>query len=765
MRKKRIIFEQDLLDWITDSMSEKTALTRTKLSQLICEKMGWQSSTGKLREADCRKEMLRLEREGLMTFPKSNRKSKNNIGGINELTDLLIPEASCSLSNLGFVDLYPIRKGSKEAKIWCYLIEKYHYLSVSRMYGQQLRYLIKSSKYGWIGAMSFSSPAWSVDCRDQYIGWSNTKRQSHLQSIVCNNRFLILPTVRVKNLASFVLSIAAKQLPFDWENKYKVKPVLLETFVDKKLYRGTCYQAANWIKVGVSKGRGRNDIRNEYLKSLKDVYLYPLDRTWKEKLGGGTIISAPSSNYGDWVDEEMATLNLGDARLNNRVKVAFRSFAATPGGSVPKVTKGKQAEAKAIYRLLDNEKVEMEKVLNSHYEATCSRIKEHQIILAPQDTTELDYTAHPATTNLGKISNSHIGLLLHDTLALTESGTPLGLIDIQVWKREQEPLGRYASRKNIPIEQKESYKWLKSYQHCEMVQKKCPETIIVSIGDREADIFELLAEKTLTNARTELLVRSERTNYRSNMDGLIWDILPQQEEQTRITINIPRSGSRRARTATLSLRAKRLTVKRPRDKKYPLRCVDLTCIYVKETDYDESVAEPLEWMLLTTMEVSDDFPIERIVGWYTQRWCIETYHKTLKSGCKIEERRLGDSSRIERCLSIDLIIAWQIFYLTKLGREMPDLPCTVFFEECQWKALICNITKDHPPETPPTLKEATLMVGKLGGHLGRKGDGMPGIKAMWTGLQALELITEMWITMNKLFQKKKNRGGNNYGEM
>jgi hypothetical protein len=764
MRKKRIFFEQDLLDWITDTMSEQGTLTRTKLSQLICEKMGWKSSTGKLREADCRKEMLRLEREGLMTFPTPRRKSNKNIGGNYLLSDFPIPSASCSLLGLGTVDLYLIKKGSKEAKIWCYLIDKYHYLSEVRMYGQQIRYLIKSSNYGWIGAMSFNSPAWSVDCRDQYIGWSNAERQSRLQSLVCNNRFLILPTVRVKNLASFVLSIASKQLPFDWEKKYKVKPVLLETFVDKKLYRGTCYQAANWIKVGVSKGRGRNDIRNEHLKSLKDVYLYPLDRAWKEKLGGGTIISAPSSNFGDWVDEEMATLNLGDVRLNNRLKKVLRAFATAPGASVPKVTKGKQAETKAIYRLLDNEKVEMEKVLSTHYEATCHRIKEHQIILAPQDTTELDYTAHPATTSLGKISNSHIGLLLHDTLALTESGTPLGLIDIQVWKREQEPLGRYASRGNIPIEQKESYKWLKSYKHCEMVQKKCPETIIVNIGDREADIFELLAEKTLTNARTELLVRSVRTTYRSNMDGLIWDILPQQEEQSRITINVPRSGTRPARTATLSLKAKRLTVNRPRYKKYPLCSVDLTCIYVKEIDYDESVAEPLEWMLLSTMEVSADFPIERIVGWYTQRWCIETYHKTLKSGCKIEERRLGDSSRIERCLAIDLIVAWKIFYLTKLGREMPNLPCTAFFEECEWKALVCHITRENPPETPPTLKEATLMVGKLGGHLGRKGDGMPGIKAMWTGLQSLELITEMWIIMNKFLEKKKVRGGNSCGK-
>jgi hypothetical protein len=742
-----MIFEQNLLESAKALIKEHPAVTRTKLSQLLCEKLDWKSFTGKLREADCRKEMLRLEREGIMTFPQSKRKSTTNTGGYNQLTDLSLPTVSGNLSELGTIDLLPIVKQSSHAKIWCYLIKNYHYLPEVRMYGQQLRYLVRSSRYGWIGAVSFSSSALSVDCRDRYIGWTKEEKLKQLHRIVCNSRFLILPTVRVKNLASHILGLAAKQMPFDWEKRYQSKPLLLETFVDKELFLGTCYEAANWIKIGESKGRGRNDRRQECNESRKLVYLYPLDKRWQKLLGRerGTS-SAPL----DWVDEEMATLNLGDSRLHTRLKNVLRAFAAAPGESVPKATKGKPAEAKATYRLLDNENVQMEKILSSHYEATYSRIKEHQIILAPQDTTELDYNAHPATTNLGKISGSHVGFLLHDTLALTESGTPLGLIDIRLWKRKQEPLGRYARRDNIPIEQKESYKWLQSYQSCELIQKKCPDTIIVSIGDREADIFELLAEKTLTNARTELLVRSERTNYRANAEGLIWDILPQQEEQARIIVQIPRSGSRSARTATISLSAKRLDINRPRDKKYPLRSIDLTCIYAKEIDIDDSVKEPLEWMLLTTINISAEFPIERIVGWYTQRWCIETYHKTLKSGCKIEDRQLRNADRIEKCLAIDLIVAWKIFYLTKLGREMPDLPCTVFFEECEWKALVCHITQKIPPDTPPTLKEATLMVGKLGGHLGRKGDGMPGIKTMWKGLQDLELITEMWITMNKL---------------
>jgi hypothetical protein len=150
-------------------------------------------------------------------------------------------------------------------------------------------------------------------------------------------------------------------------------------------------------------------------------------------------------------------------------------------------------------------------------------------------------------------------------------------------------------------------------------------------------------------------------------------------------------------------------------------------------------------MLLTTVSVTTFEEAVEKLAWYTIRWAIEVYHRTLKSGCKVEERQLGHADRIETCLAIDMVVAWRIFHLAKLGRETPDVPCTVFFEEAEWKALMAYVTQNpNPPHKPPTLREAMRMVATLGGFLARKGDGEPGTKSLWLGLQRLDDLSSMW---------------------
>ena len=156
--------------------------------------------------------------------------------------------------------------------------------------------------------------------------------------------------------------------------------------------------------------------------------------------------------------------------------------------------------------------------------------------------------------------------------------------------------------------------------------------------------------------------------------------------------------------------------------------------------------DPLSWMLLTTCAVNSFAEATEKLDWYTKRWCIEIYHKTLKSGCKIEERQLGNADTIEACLAIDMVVAWRIYHLTKLGRECPNVPCTVFFEEAEWKALLTHAARQPvpPDQPPPPLGEAMRMVGALGGHLGRKSDGEPGTKSLWLGLERLSGMTDMY---------------------
>ena len=168
-------------------------------------------------------------------------------------------------------------------------------------------------------------------------------------------------------------------------------------------------------------------------------------------------------------------------------------------------------------------------------------------------------------------------------------------------------------------------------------------------------------------------------------------------------------------------------------------------IYAHEVGFDpKAVKEPLSWMLLTTVETTTaEQALERL-GWYGRRWCIEVFHRILKSGCKIEDRQLGTADRIEACLAIDLVIAWRIQWLTVQGRETPDIPCEGLLTAEEWKPLYAFIHRRPPPKKPPTLRDAIRMIARLGGHLGRKSDGEPGPMVLWRGLIELSNLAAGW---------------------
>ena len=207
---------------------------------------------------------------------------------------------------------------------------------------------------------------------------------------------------------------------------------------------------------------------------------------------------------------------------------------------------------------------------------------------------------------------------------------------------------------------------------------------------------------------------------------------------------MPRRDQRPARVATVEVRFAPVQLRPPRDQP-KLGIVRLWAVQAQETNAPAQ-AEPLHWTLLTTVEVASLEDALRMLSWYTIRWQIEVYHRTLKSGCRIEERQLGTTQRLENCLAIDMVVAWRITQLARLARERPDLPCSVFFQEAEWKALTSFVTNSYAPpaEQPPTIRQAVRMVAQLGGFLGRKGDGEPGTKTLWLGLQRLDDITCAW---------------------
>jgi hypothetical protein len=485
----------------------------------------------------------------------------------------------------------------------------------------------------------------------------------------------------------------------------------------------------------------------------KDIYLYPLCADWQEilcsegepRLGERGRVAEPL----DWVEEEFGTVELYDPRLKRRLFTLVRDFYHQPLSPIPMAC-GCQAKTKAAYRFFRNKRrIDMDTVLRAHVESTVERIKAHEVVLAVQDTTTLNYTAHPATDGLGPIGTSRdssVGLIVHDTMAFTVEGTPLGLVDVQCWARDPEDRGKKYRRKELPIEQKESMKWLTSYRAVAEVQRLSPQSRLISVGDRESDIYELFLEAAQDLKGPDLLVRCERSRNRKCGELYLWQTMSSQPVAGFQVVHVPRRGSIAAREATLEVRYGQIELKPPQHKAYPP--VEVWMVYAKEIDYGPEVKEPLDWMLLTTVAVCNLYEACERLAWYTKRWGIEVYHRTLKSGCRIEDRRLGEAQRLEACLAIDMVVAWRIHHLTKLGREVPDSPCTVFFEEAEWKALYIFINKSPIlPNKEPTLREAIRMTASLGGFLGRKGDKEPGTTTIWRGLQRLEDITATYLVL------------------
>jgi hypothetical protein len=262
---------------------EHPNLNRTRLSKLVCEKLQWLKSNGGLKEMSCRVALIRMQADGLVQLPQPTQKapcSRVNIS-FTSRTDA-DEKIDDPVHLLGAIRLERVT-GSLALSLWREYIERYHYLGYKQLPGAQIRYFIYA-KDQLVALLSFSAAAWKTAPRDRFIGWDSEQRVKHLNYIVNNSRFLILPWVHSTNLASKILSLTSRQLPQDWLELYAYQPVLLETFVDSQRFVGGCYKAANWIYVGKTTGRGKLDRYHQATIPEKSVWLYPLTKKFKKIL-------------------------------------------------------------------------------------------------------------------------------------------------------------------------------------------------------------------------------------------------------------------------------------------------------------------------------------------------------------------------------------------------------------------------------------------------------------------------------------------------
>jgi Domain of unknown function (DUF4338) len=281
------IFSRQELELMREMARDYAVLGMTEIARTVCELLGWKRANGRLKDQECRQLLERLRDQGWLTLPPVRSSGPRGPRQI-PLSQASAPQLTLEGSAGEFEPLeLRVVQSRSESRLWTELIERHHYLAYRVPVGANLRYIVRSprSREQVLACLLWSSPAWKMAPRDQWIGWNPEQRAHNLQLVVNNSRFLILPWVRVQGLASKILGQCARQLPSDWELRYGYRPLLLETLVDARRFRGTCYRAANWLHVGQTTGRGRMDREHQrHGQAIKDIYVYPLVRDARQRL-------------------------------------------------------------------------------------------------------------------------------------------------------------------------------------------------------------------------------------------------------------------------------------------------------------------------------------------------------------------------------------------------------------------------------------------------------------------------------------------------
>jgi hypothetical protein len=453
----------------------------------------------------------------------------------------------------------------------------------------------------------------------------------------------------------------------------------------------------------------------------------------------------------DWIDQEFPALDLGDDRLVRRQKLVLERLAASPSASIPAACRS-WTETIGAYRFFAHPRVTPEAVLGPHREATIARIAEHPVILIPQDTTELDFT-HPKkpVRGAGPLSyEERTGFLQHVQLAVTPERLPLGVIDAITWGRDPEDYQKNGKRKQRPIQEKESHRWLLGYRRACAVAEQVPGTQIISISDREGDIYECFVEaQPAEGRRADWIIRScqdRSTSELSDQDQTSVKLratLVAKVLLGTLKIQVPRSACGPAREATVAVRSASVALKPPFRAGGRLPAVTINAVFLREESAPAGI-EPIEWLLLTSLPVERFEDACRVVEYYVCRWPVEVFFRIYKTGCRVEEIQLESDDRLLPCLALYLIVAWRVHWLTMLGRSCPDLACDAVFAEEEWRSVRAVVRREPAPANPPPLREMIRQLASLGGHLGRKHDGPPGAQVLWIGIQRMRDFAIAW---------------------
>jgi hypothetical protein len=434
----------------------------------------------------------------------------------------------------------------------------------------------------------------------------------------------------------------------------------------------------------------------------------------------------------------------GDIRLDKRLERLTEQMSSMSVANLPQ-SLTEWSSLKAGYRFMNNAKVSHSGIIETEQQATRQRIEADSgsILLAVQDTTSFNFSGRSALQGLGVLEDNRTpGFFAHSTLAVSEEGVPLGVLGQEVWSRPQNLARDKQAHKQKPITEKESFKWLQSVRQLPDTSKR-----IVTVCDREADIYELFQEAA--NQNMDYIVRASHNRCLEDAP-LLRHHLDEISVAATYMIKVRRQVNQPERMASVELRYTTVTLSPPKRLKsavaMDLHPVTVQVVEVKEIAPPSDVKEPIHWILLTTLPVNNLDDAYRIVRYYTYRWLVERFHFVLKSGgCDFESSQLRTVEALHRLLAICSRVAWYLLWLTYEARQHPSKPCTAVLTKTEWQALTAFTNKSNTAAaSPPTLQQAVRAIAQLGGFIGRKSDGDPGVKTLWRGWQRFQDIVATW---------------------
>lgn len=698
--------------------------SRAQLARAVCERFGFFDPCGLAQQGGCAKALKELERAGHFVLPAASPRGGARANSPRRLPEPLadpqdVPEKAGEVRGLTLI----VVETELQMRTWNEMMLRDHPQGAGPLVGAQLRYLV-GSEHGWLGGFGFAASARHLADRDGWIGWDAPTRLRHLNRVVGMSRFLIRPSVQCRNLASHLLGMVLRRLARDFEARYGYQPLLVESFVDTAHFDGTCYRAANWTRIGRTKGRGRQDRHRKEEKSVKEIYVYPLEADFRARLGVIAPAAPPALGIADgqdgdaWAEHEFGGAKVGDARLGARLVGSARALSTMPGSAYCAVAQGDKAAIKGHYRMIeapDDAAMTMAAILAPHRRRTVQRMKAHRTVLCIQDGTDLNYNRLDQCTGLGVIGGNQTGaqsagLHLHTTFAVTTEGLPLGVLGARCTAppAKAKAIGTGAPAAPVPIELRKTFSWIAGVRECAALASELPDTRQVCVMDREADFFELFDEQR-QDKRVDLLVRAKHDRVVGG-ELKLFDTPGNTPAKGRFRIPVPRQSARAKkskqkarpkrdeRTADVELRYQEVALPPPAHLK-ERKPVTLWVVHVCEPSPPDG-AEALEWFLLTTCVIATAEQAEQCLRWYCLRWRIEDWHRVLKSGCKVEALQHKTAERLRRVIAINLVIAWRIMLMTLLGRDCPGLRAEILFSDVEIEVLAAYSKKKGSPSLP-----------------------------------------------------------------